>query len=35
VELTLEPGEVSALFDERVYGPASEVVPDWVNRKLG
>jgi NAD-dependent deacetylase len=35
VELTLEPGEVSALFDERVYGPASEVVPDWVARKLG
>ncbi|MFP4518478.1 MAG: NAD-dependent deacylase [Oceanicaulis sp.] len=35
VELTLEPGEVSSLFDERVYGPASEVVPDWVARKLG
>lgn len=35
VELTLEPGEVSALFDERVYGPASEVVPDWVAKKLG
>ncbi|XBQ17465.1 MAG: NAD-dependent deacylase [Oceanicaulis sp.] len=35
VELTLEPGEVSAMFDERLYGPASEVVPDWVRRKLG
>ncbi|MEQ8406635.1 MAG: NAD-dependent deacylase [Oceanicaulis sp.] len=35
VELTLEPGEVSALFDERVYGPASEVTPDWVRKKLG
>jgi NAD-dependent deacetylase len=35
VELTLEPGEVSDLFDERVYGPASEVVPDWVAKKLG
>lgn len=35
VELTLEPGEVSHLFDERVYGPASEVVADWVTRKLG
>lgn len=35
VELTLEPGEVSELFDERVYGPASEVVPDWVAKKLG
>lgn len=35
VELTLEPGEVSSLFDERVYGPASEVVPEWVRRKMG
>jgi NAD-dependent deacetylase len=35
VELTLEPGEVSGLFDERVYGPASEVAPEWVRRKLG
>ena len=34
VELTLEPGEVSDLFDERHYGPASEVVPAWVTRKL-
>ena len=34
IELTLEPGEVSALFDERHHGPASEVVPAWVNRKL-
>ena len=32
VELTLEPGEVSALFDERQYGPATEVVPDWMGR---
>ncbi len=29
VELTLEPGEVSPLFDERLYGPATEVVPRW------
>ena len=35
VELTLEPGEVSEMFDETVYGPATDVVPDWVNRKLG
>lgn len=35
IELTLEPGEVSDLFDERHYGPATEVVPDWVQRKLG
>lgn len=34
VELTLEPGDVSGLFDERRYGPASEVVPAWVRRKL-
>lgn len=34
IELTLEPGEVSDLFDERHYGPASEVVPGWVRRKL-
>ena len=35
VELTLEPGEVSALFDERVYGPATETIPDWVRKTLG
>ena len=34
LELTLEPGEVSGLFDERHHGPASEVVPRWVKRKL-
>lgn len=34
IELTLEPGEVSGLFDERIYGPASAVVPAWVTRKL-
>jgi len=34
VELSLEPGEVSTLFDERIYGPASEIVPEWV-RSLG
>ncbi len=35
VELSLEPGEVSEAFDETVYGPATEVVPDWVAKKLG
>lgn len=35
VELTLEPGEISGVFDENLYGPATEVVPDWVNKKLG
>ncbi len=34
VELSLEPGEVSEISDEGVYGPATEVVPDWVARKL-
>jgi hypothetical protein len=34
VELTLEPGEVSGIFDENIYGPATEVVPDWVSSKL-
>lgn len=33
VELSLEPGEVSALFGERCYGPASRVVPDFVARE--
>ncbi|KAA5802399.1 NAD-dependent deacylase [Alkalicaulis satelles] len=35
VELSLEPGEVSALFDERHYGPATQIVPDWVRRLAG
>ncbi|MCH8522797.1 MAG: hypothetical protein LAT60_12750 [Glycocaulis sp.] len=30
VELSLEPGEVSALFDERHYGPATRIVPEWL-----
>jgi len=30
IELTLEPGDVSALFAERIYGRASEIVPQWV-----
>lgn len=34
IELTLEPGEVSAMFDERHDGPASEIVPAFVKRKL-
>lgn len=32
VELSLEPGEVSALFDEHHYGPATKIVPEWVGR---
>ncbi len=35
VELNLEPSEGSRLFDEKHYGPASEVVPAWVDTLLG
>lgn len=35
VELNLEPSEISAVFQERNYGPASEVVPGWVEGQLG
>ena len=34
VELSLEPGEVSVLFDDAIYGPASAVVPDFVKRHV-
>jgi NAD-dependent deacetylase len=34
VELNLEPSEVSALFDERRHGPASELVPRYVSDLL-
>jgi NAD-dependent deacetylase len=33
-EINLEPSETAALFDERLYGPASEMVPAWVERVL-
>lgn len=32
VELSLESGEVSTLFDERHYGPATKLVPEWLGR---
>ena len=35
LELNLEPSEVSRYFDQRRYGPASEVVPAWVDEVLG
>lgn len=35
VELSLEPGEVSTLFADTRYGPATQTVPDWVNAVLG
>jgi len=30
VELNLEPSEISQVFHERRYGPATQIVPDWV-----
>ncbi len=33
-EINLEPSDNAGLFDERVYGPASEAVPAWVDRML-
>ncbi|MCH8862074.1 MAG: NAD-dependent protein deacylase [Proteobacteria bacterium] len=35
VELNLEPSEGQSLFAERRYGPATEVVPDYVEEILG
>ncbi|CUH76855.1 NAD-dependent protein deacylase [Tritonibacter multivorans] len=34
VELNLEPSEISRAFDTRRFGPATEVVPDWVHSLL-
>jgi NAD-dependent deacetylase len=34
-EINLEPSETAELFEERVYGRASEEVPAWVERALG
>lgn len=34
VELNLEPSDGASLFDEAYYGPASEVVPEFVDRLL-
>ncbi len=34
VELNLEPSAGSALFDEAHHGPATQVVPDFVDRLL-
>jgi NAD-dependent deacetylase len=35
VELNLEPSDGASLFAEAMYGPATEVVPAFVNRLLG
>ena len=34
VELNLEPSQGQCLFAERTYGPASEIVPAFVERLL-
>jgi NAD-dependent deacetylase len=33
-ELNLEPSDNARAFDERRYGPATEVVPAWVDEVL-
>lgn len=35
LEINLEPSENAGLFDERLIGRASEMVPGWVARMLG
>lgn len=35
VELNLEPSEAHGLFDEGIYGPATVVVPAFVQRLIG
>ncbi|HET8726298.1 MAG TPA: NAD-dependent protein deacylase, partial [Alphaproteobacteria bacterium] len=34
VELNLEPSTGSRLFDEAIHGPATEIVPAFVDRIL-
>jgi len=34
VELNLEPSEGFSLFEERIYGPATDVVPAYVEKIL-
>lgn len=34
VELNLEPSEGASLFQKKIYGPATEIVPDYVERLL-
>ncbi|WP_375260176.1 NAD-dependent deacylase [Citreimonas sp.] len=34
VEINLEPTDVSGLFDDHLAGPASKVVPEWVESVL-
>ncbi len=34
-EINLEPSDRAEVFAERIYGPAGETVPAWVDRLLG
>lgn len=34
VELNLEPSDGASLFNENIHGPATEIVPDYVDRLL-
>ena len=34
VELNLEPSHSASLFAERIYGPASRIVPEFVAKLL-
>jgi NAD-dependent deacetylase len=34
VELNLEPSEGASMFEERRYGPATEIVPRFVDQLL-
>ena len=35
VELNLEPSQSASLFGERIYGPGTQIVPEFVARLLG
>nr|MDQ2698599.1 NAD-dependent protein deacylase [Actinomycetota bacterium] len=35
IELNLAPSEITPLFDEVRHGPASVVVPAWVDQIVG
>ena len=35
LEINLEPSETARVFDEGLYGPATETVPAWVDNLLG
>jgi len=34
LELNLEPSDTAGIFDEARFGPATEIVPAWVDEAL-